>query len=145
MAALELCFRTLKHERRGPGPTQMSRQQIYRRHASTSTKLTSDNLSQTRRCGCAALRDLALELAARAEEIENCRRFPAAIIERLRRLRLFWTPIPRSQRAGIECPRGVAADRDEDSHMFKSEQLRLSMMKVSGQANLSHVECAGGC
>jgi indole-3-acetate monooxygenase len=44
----------------------------------------------------AAVRDLASELAARAEEIEKGRRVPADITDRLQRLGLFRTLIPRS-------------------------------------------------
>jgi indole-3-acetate monooxygenase len=49
----------------------------------------------------AAVRELAPELAARAEEIEQCRRVPGDIIDRLRRLGVFRTLVPRSH-GGLE-------------------------------------------
>ncbi len=49
----------------------------------------------------AAIDDLAPELAARAVEIENARRVPADIVDRLRKLGLFRTLLPRSH-GGME-------------------------------------------
>jgi indole-3-acetate monooxygenase len=49
----------------------------------------------------AAIRDLAPELATRAEEIENRRQVPADIVEALRRIGAFRMLVPRSH-AGLE-------------------------------------------
>jgi alkylation response protein AidB-like acyl-CoA dehydrogenase len=80
----------------------------------------------------AALRDLAPELASRADEIEQGRRVPADIAERLQRLDLFRTLIPRSH-GGLELNFAEVSQLIETLAAADSSVGWVTMIGVGGQ------------